>query len=87
MDQFYIYEINEHGSQFKEVRKKKTIPIKTHSEKLKAYLENIEDCRVVICNKIGKKPKIELRKRGIKVILVECPVKYAVEQCSQHMIN
>jgi hypothetical protein len=48
------YQINEQGSQFKEERKKKIIPIKTHSEKLKAYLENIEDYTAVMCNKIGK---------------------------------
>ncbi len=85
--QFFIFEIKEGESQFKELRKKSDIPIQNHKDRCVGSLEIVEYCKTVICSRIGREPALELRKRGIKVIQVESKVKYAVEQCSQHMIN
>ena len=86
-DQFFIFEINEGEAQFREVRNKNDFPVQKHKDRWVTSLKIVEDCRTVICSKIGNEPNIILRKRGIKVVQLESEVEYAVYQCSKHMIS
>jgi predicted Fe-Mo cluster-binding NifX family protein len=86
-DQFFIFEINEGKAQFKEVRYKNDVPVQKHKDRWVTSLKIVEDCRTVICNKIGAEPNIILRKMGKKVVQLESEVEYAVYQCSKHMIS
>ena len=84
---FLIYEIEDGKSKFQELREKPVIPVKNHQERWIASIDLLEDCKAVICSKIGNEPTIELRKMGIKPIQLECDVKEAVNECSKHLIS
>jgi len=86
-DQFFIYEINDGKAQFREVRNKNDVKVQKHADRWLTSLKIVNDCKTVICSKIGNEPNIILKKRGIKVIQLESEVEYAVYQCSKHMIN
>lgn len=84
-DQFFIWDIEKDESEFEEIRKKMDIPLNDHTERWKASLDLIGDCKAVLCSRIGKEPQIELRKMGVKAIKWDCSVKEAIDQCSKHL--
>ncbi len=84
---FLIYKIEDGNSKFQEIREKTNIPVKNHQERWVASIDLINDCKAVLCTKIGNEPTIELRKLGIKPIQLECDVNEAVEECSKHLLN
>ncbi|WP_231551472.1 NifB/NifX family molybdenum-iron cluster-binding protein [Methanobacterium sp. SMA-27] len=47
----------------------------------------MNDCKAVLCNKIGNEPTVELRKLGIKPIQLDCDVNDAVKECSEHLLS
>ncbi|MCK9151954.1 NifB/NifX family molybdenum-iron cluster-binding protein [Methanobacterium alcaliphilum] len=86
-DQFLIYKINNGNYEFDEIREKTPIPLNNHQERWVASIDLINDCKAVICSKIGKEPTIELRKMGIKPVQLDCNVKEAVKECSKHLLS
>ena len=86
-NRFLIYEINDGEGKFQEIREKTEIPINNHQERWVASIDIIEDCKAVLCSKIGKEPMIELRKLGIKPIQLDCEVKDAISECSKHLLG
>ncbi|KZX15557.1 FeMo cofactor biosynthesis protein NifB [Methanobrevibacter cuticularis] len=84
-DQFFIFDICADENTFEEVRKKTKLPLEDHTERWRASIDLIEDCKAVLCSKIGKEPHIELRKMGIKAIKLDCNIKDAVKECSKHL--
>lgn len=86
-NRFLIYEITDGEGTFQEIREKTDIPINNHSERWVASIDIIEDCKAVLCSKIGKEPIIELRKLGIKPIQLDCEVKDAIQECSKHLLD
>jgi predicted Fe-Mo cluster-binding NifX family protein len=86
-NRFLIYKIEEGKAEFQEIREKTTMSIENHQERWVSSIDLINDCKAVICKKIGKEPAIELRKLGIKPIQLECEVKDAIEECSKHLLS
>lgn len=83
--QFFIFDIDLDENNFEEVRKKMDFPLTNHKGRWRLSVELIEDCKAVLCRKIGKKPQVELRKLGIKAIPLDCSVKEALNECSKHL--
>ena len=86
-NRFLIYEIEDGKGTFEEIREKTQIPVNNHQERWVASIDLINDCKAVLCSKIGEEPTIELRKLGIKPIQLDCDVKEAVNECSKHLIS
>ncbi len=86
-NQFLVYEIQDKEGKFKEMREKTDLPLDNHTERWIASIDLINDCKAVLCSKIGKEPKIELRKLGIKPIELDCEVEEALSECSQHLLS
>lgn len=86
-NRFLIFELEEGEGKFQEMREKTSIPLNNHQERWVASIDLINDCKAVLCNKIGDEPTIELRKLGIKPIQLDCDVKDAIEECSKHLLN
>lgn len=86
-DQFLIYEIRDKEGKFREMREKTSLPLDNHTERWIASLDLINDCKAVLCIKIGKEPTIELRKLGIKPIEFDCAVEDALSECSEHLLS
>jgi predicted Fe-Mo cluster-binding NifX family protein len=86
-EKFIIFKIQDEKAQFHEIREKTDIPLINHTDRWAASLDLIQDCKAVLCLKIGKEPTIELRKMGIKPIQLDCAVKDAVDECSKHLVG
>lgn len=86
-NQFLVYEIVGDKGEFKEIREKTSLPLKDHTERWVASIDLINDCKAVLCSKIGKEPTIELRKLGIKPIELDCEVETALSECSKHILS
>ncbi len=86
-NRFLIYNIEGDDAKFHEIREKIPMPLNNHQERWVASIDLINDCKAVLCNKIGNEPTIELRKLGIKPIELECEVKDAVYECSKHLLS
>ncbi|OPY24500.1 MAG: Dinitrogenase iron-molybdenum cofactor [Methanobacterium sp. PtaU1.Bin242] len=86
-NQFLIFKLEDGEGKFQEIREKTLMPLNEHTERWIASIELINDCKAVICNKIGKEPTIELRKIGIKPIQLDCEVNKALRECSKHLLN
>lgn len=86
-NQFLVYEIAEKKAKFKEIRSKTDLPLENHTDRWVASIDLIDDCKAVLCRKIGKEPTIELRKLGIKPIELDCEVDEALEECSKHLLH
>lgn len=84
---FLIYEIQDQDSKFKEIREKTDLPLANHTDRWVSSIDLINDCKAVICNRIGKEPTIELRKIGIKPIVLNCEVDEALKECSKHLLS
>ena len=86
-NKFLIFEIEDGEGKFHEIREKTDLPLNNHTDRWVASIDLINDCKTVICNKIGNEPTIELRKMGIKPIKLDCEVKMAVKECSKHLLS
>ena len=86
-NKFLIFEIEDGEGKFHEIREKTDLPLNNHTDRWLASIDLINDCKAVICNKIGNEPTIELRKIGIKPIKLECEVNKAVKECSKHLLS
>jgi len=86
-NRFLIFEIEDGEGKFEEIREKTAMPLNDHQERWIASIDLINDCKAVLCSKIGNEPTIELRKLGIKPIQLDCEVKEAVEACSKHLLS
>ncbi len=86
-DQFMIYEIRDKEGKFREMREKTSLHLDNHTERWIASLDLINDCKAVLCIKIGKEPTIELRKLGIKPIELDYAVEDALIECSEHLLS
>jgi len=86
-NRFIIFKIEDGNSKFLEIREKTPIAINNHQERWVASIDLINDCKVVLCSKIGNEPTIELRKLGIKPIQLDYDVKEAVKECSEHLLS
>jgi predicted Fe-Mo cluster-binding NifX family protein len=82
---FFIFDLDSDNLEFEEVRTKRDIPMHEHSERWRASIDLVNDCKVVLCLNIGQKPHIELRKLGIKGVKLDCPVKEGVKECMKHL--
>lgn len=82
-EQFFIFDVK--NSEFLELRKKSNIRLEDHTDRWKESTDLINDCKVVLCKKIGKEPHIELRKMGIKVIMLDCNVDDALKEFHNHL--
>ncbi|MGO9388490.1 MAG: NifB/NifX family molybdenum-iron cluster-binding protein [Methanobacterium sp.] len=86
-NKFLIFEIEDGEGKFYEIREKTDLPLNNHTDRWVASIDLINDCKAVICNKIGNEPTIELRKIGIKPIKLDCEVNKAVKECSKHLLS
>lgn len=86
-NRFLIFKIQDGQGQFEEIREKTKMSLNNHQERWLASIDLVDDCKAVICSKIGNEPKIELRKLGIKPIQLDCNVQKAVKECSTHLIS
>ena len=86
-NRFLIFKIEEGEGKFHEIREKTAMPLNNHQERWVASIDLINDCKAVLCNKIGNEPTVELRKLGIKPIQLDCEVKDAVSECSKHLMG
>jgi nitrogen fixation protein NifX len=86
-NRFLIFKILDGEGKFQEIREKTPMSINNHQERWVASIDLIKDCKAVLCSKIGNEPTIELRKLGIKPIQLDCEVKEAVKECSEHLFN
>lgn len=86
-NRFFIFQIKEGEGKFQEIREKTPIPVNNHQERWVASIDIINDCKAVLCSKIGEEPTIELRKLGIKPIQLDCEVSEAVSECSKHLLS
>jgi nitrogen fixation protein NifX len=86
-DHFLIFKIEEGEGKFQEIREKTVMPLNNHQERWVASIDLINDCKAVLCSKIGNEPTVELRKLGIKPIQLDCDVKEAVNECSKHLLS
>lgn len=86
-NRFLIYEIKNNESKFKEIREKTELNLNNHTDHWVSSIDLINDCKAVLCNKIGNKPIIELRKLGIKPIQLDCTVEAALEECTIHLLS
>ena len=86
-NKFLIFEIEDGEGKFHEIREKTNLPLNNHTDRWVASIDLINDCKAVICNKIGNEPTIELRKIGIKPIKLDCEVNKAVKECSKHLLS
>jgi predicted Fe-Mo cluster-binding NifX family protein len=86
-NKFLIFEIEDGEGKFHEIREKTDLPLNNHTDRWVASIDLINDCKAVICNKIGNEPTIELRKIGIKPIKLDCEVNKAVKECSKHLLS
>ena len=86
-NRFLIFKIEEGKSKFQEIREKTPMPLNNHQERWVASIDIINDCKAILCSKIGKEPTLELRKLGIKSIQLDCNVKEAVDECSKHLLS
>ncbi|MBZ9570711.1 nitrogen fixation protein [Methanobrevibacter sp. TMH8] len=82
-NQFFIFNII--GKEFLELRKKVELPLEDHSERWRASIDLLYDCKALLCKKIGKEPHIELRKKGIKVIVIDSKIDNALDECYNHL--
>lgn len=85
-DRFIIFELKDGEGEFSEIREKNGMNIDNHQERWLASIDLVEDCKAVLCSKIGKEPTIELMKLGIKPIKLDCNVKEAVKSCAEHLV-
>jgi len=85
-NRFIIFEIKDGESKFHEIREKTDMKIDNHQERWVASIDLVEDCKAVICSKIGNEPTIELMKLGIKPIKLDCDVNEAVQSCAEHLL-
>jgi nitrogen fixation protein NifX len=86
-NRFLIFEIENGEGKFQEIREKTAMPLNNHQERWIASIDLINDCKAVLCSKIGNEPTIELRKLGIKPVQLDCEVKDAVDECSKHLLS
>jgi predicted Fe-Mo cluster-binding NifX family protein len=86
-NRFLIYEIKDGEGKFQVIREKTPMALNEHSERWISSIDLINDCKAVLCSKIGKEPTIELRKLGIKPVQLDCEVKKGVEECSKHLLS
>ena len=86
-DRFLIFEIEEGKSKFHEIREKTKMQLNNHQERWLSSIDIINDCKAVLCKKIGNEPIIVLRELGIKPIQLDCDVKEAVNECSKHLLS
>ncbi len=86
-DRFLIFKIEDGEGKFQEIREKTVMPLNNHQERWVASIDLINDCKAILCSKIGKEPTLELRKLGIKPIQLDCEVKEAVDECSKHLLS
>ena len=86
-NRFIIFKIEDGNSKFLEIREKTPIAINNHQERWVASIDLVDDCKAVLCSKIGNKPIIELIKLGIKPIQLDCDVNEAVKECSEHLLS
>lgn len=84
---FLIYKIENEEGKFHEIREKTPLPLNEHTERWISSIDLINDCKAVLCSKIGEEPTIELRKMGIKPIQLDCEVSEAVNECSKHLLS
>jgi len=85
-NRFIIFEIEDGESKFHEIREKTDMKIDNHQERWVASIDLVEDCKAVLCSKIGNEPTIELMKLGIKPIKLDCDVNEAVQSCAEHLV-
>ena len=86
-NRFLIFKIEEGEGKFQEIREKTQMHLNNHQERWVASIDLINDCKAVLCSKIGNEPTIELRKLGIKPVQLDCEVKEAVDECSKHLLS
>ncbi len=86
-NRFLIYKIEDGKGKFQEIREKTVMHLNNHQERWVASIDLINDCKAVLCSRIGNEPTIELRKLGIKPIQLDCDVKEAVDECSKHLLS
>ncbi|AXV37845.1 MAG: nitrogen fixation protein [Methanobacteriaceae archaeon] len=86
-NRFLIFKIEEGEVEFHEIREKTPLQLNDHQERWLSSIDLINDCKAVLCRKIGNEPSIELRKLGIKPIQLDCEVKEAVKECSRHLLS
>lgn len=86
-NRFLIFKIENEKGKFQEMREKTPLPLNEHTERWISSIDLINDCKAVLCSKIGEEPTIELRKLGIKPIQLDCEVSEAVDQCCKHLLS
>ena len=87
-NRFLIFKIEDgEGNISGNTGKNTEMPLNNHQERWVASIDLINDCKAVLCNKIGNEPTVELRKLGIKPIQLDCDVKEAVQECSEHLLS
>ena len=86
-NRFLIFEIENGNGKICKIREKTAMPINNHQERWVASIDLVDDCKAVLCSKIGNKPIIELIKLGIKPIQLDCDVNEAVKECSEHLLS
>ncbi len=86
-NRFLIFKIEDGDGKFHDIREKTAMPVNNHQERWVGSIDLIADCKAVLCSKIGNEPTIELRKLGIKPIELDCDVKEAVKECSEHLLS
>jgi nitrogen fixation protein NifX len=85
-NRFLIFEIKDGKGKFFEIREKTEMKIDNHQERWLASIDLVEDCKAVLCSRIGNEPKIELMKLGIKPINLDCDVDEGVQSCAEHLV-
>ena len=86
-NRFLIYEIKDGEGKFQIIREKTPMTLNEHTERWISSIDLINDCKAVLCSKIGKEPTIELRKLGIKPVQLNCEVEKGIEECSKHLLS
>ncbi|HTX60935.1 MAG TPA: NifB/NifX family molybdenum-iron cluster-binding protein [Methanobacterium sp.] len=84
---FLVYEMDDENGKFMEIREKTDLSLENHTERWVASIDLIDDCKAVLCRKIGKEPIIVLRKMGIKPMELDCQVEDALKECSNHLLS
>lgn len=74
-----IFEIDGNQVNFVELREKPRKPIKDHSDRWRHSLELVNDCKAVLCSKIGPEPKETLQNEGIESIESQKKVQDAIK--------
>ncbi|MGB9937507.1 MAG: NifB/NifX family molybdenum-iron cluster-binding protein [Methanobacterium sp.] len=64
---FLIFEVEENGVKFIEMREKPKVTINNHSDRWIVSLKLLIDCHALLCSRIGVEPKESLQKEGINL--------------------